>query len=202
MKLHQTFIPLILILFFACRAKQSEPDLNEAAYFQFIETGNAIASEAQAILLSYVSNAIREGGPEHAVEFCNLNASGIMDSLKNVHNCTISRVTDKTRNPLNKFLHNYEKNLWDYYRTGAGTASRRDTVVAEDSVVIYYKPILTALPACMQCHGPVDRMDPDTYSRIRKLYPEDQATGYALNDLRGMWKIEFDRNEGPTPGKH
>jgi hypothetical protein len=32
---------------------------------------------------------------------------------------------------------------------------------------------------------------PGTMNVIRELYPNDLATGYALNDFRGVWKITF-----------
>jgi hypothetical protein len=33
---------------------------------------------------------------------------------------------------------------------------------------------------------------------IRRLYPEDQATGFSLGDLRGMWRIDFKKNDLPS----
>jgi len=56
----------------------------------------------------------------------------------------------------------------------------------------YYKPILTALSACLQCHGPEEEINPETLQKIKTLYPNDKATGYSINELRGLWKIGFE----------
>jgi hypothetical protein len=46
--------------------------------------------------------------------------------------------------------------------------------------------------ACLLCHGdPGTQIAPETMSTIDNLYPNDLATGYALNDFRGVWKITF-----------
>jgi len=48
------------------------------------------------------------------------------------------------------------------------------------------------MPACLKCHGvPESDIDSATVQKLRALYPTDLATGYRLNDFRGLWKIEF-----------
>ena len=62
-------------------------------------------------------------------------------------------------------------------------------------MLVYYKPIRIALPACLKCHGePISDIDVATSEKIQNLYPADLATGYKLNDFRGLWKIEFPVN--------
>jgi hypothetical protein len=49
-------------------------------------------------------------------------------------------------------------------------------------------------PLCLQCHGVAGRdILPATATLLQKLYPQDQATGFQLGDLRGAWRVEFDR---------
>ena len=48
---------------------------------------------------------------------------------------------------------------------------------------------------CLQCHGTINKeILPQTYSRINTLYPDDKATGYAENQVRGLWVIEMEKN--------
>ncbi len=190
-----TLLVVAAIIIISCSNKNSQNTMDAETYNRFLETGSEVSGQAQSALLSHVSGAMKEGGTLYAVEFCNLEASEITDSLNNLYNCTISRVSDKNRNPQNALSTDTEKQLWEYFLSVQETEMIHDTVVMEGNQAVYYKPILTAMQACLQCHGPKEEIDPATYTKIRELYPEDEATGYGLNELRGLWKIEFDRDE-------
>lgn len=81
--------------------------------------------------------------------------------------------------------------MWNYFASIQQNEKLHDTLIHVEENMIYYKPILTAMPACLQCHGNEEQIEPETWKKIQALYPEDKATGYGLNELRGMWKIEF-----------
>jgi len=53
--------------------------------------------------------------------------------------------------------------------------------------------LFTILPSphklCTQCHGSEQSIKPEVLASINNLYPEDKATGYSENEVRGMWKI-------------
>jgi hypothetical protein len=45
---------------------------------------------------------------------------------------------------------------------------------------------------CLQCHGdPANDISPETLNKIQTLYPDDAATGYKTNELRGIWVVEM-----------
>jgi hypothetical protein len=45
---------------------------------------------------------------------------------------------------------------------------------------------------CLQCHGkPNVDINEATLGQIEKLYPNDKAVGYGLNELRGIWVVEM-----------
>ena len=49
------------------------------------------------------------------------------------------------------------------------------------------------MSTCLKCHGKPDiDIAQGTLKKINQLYPNDLAKGYKLDDLRGLWKIEFD----------
>ena len=131
---------------------------------------------------------MQKGGAVYAVEFCNLQASTIVDSLNVENNCVISRISERNRNPENNLKTSADKNLWAIFAAG----EVKDTIIREHKKLVYYKPIKIALPACLKCHGqPGSDIDLTTSEKLRNLYPADLATGYRLNDFRGLWKIEF-----------
>ncbi len=180
-----------LVVYCSCApgTKKEVQQIQPETYTSVLKKGNAIATQAQGVLLANVGKAIQQGGTEYAVEFCNLQASGITDSLNRVNDVVISRVSGKNRNPQNNLKDEEEKGLWQFYVQHPATG---DTLVLQNDKIIYYKPIRTAMPACLKCHGnPDSDIEPATLQKIRTLYPDDLATGYKLNDFRGLWKVEF-----------
>jgi len=181
----KTICFVVLIFLFSC-----DYGIDTATYLKFQKSGNAISGKVQTTLLSNVGKAIQRGGPQHAVEFCNLKAGSIVDSLNLVYNCTISRISEKNRNPENELSSAQEKELWRIFSKG----TLADTLIKENKNLVFYKPIKTGMPACLKCHGdPESDINETTRQKLQVLYPNDLATGYKLNDFRGLWKIEFEQ---------
>ena len=186
MKQNYLLITVFAVLLFSCKTK-----IDNATYADLTDKGNEITNLAQLVLLANVSQAMQAGGPVYAVEFCNLKASAIIDSLNRANNCQISRISAKNRHPENNLKTATDKNLWTIFEAGTVT----DTLIQDNKKLIYYKPIKTAMPACLKCHGVTGSdIDQATSEKLKKLYPNDLATGYQLNNFRGLWKIEFAAN--------
>ena len=62
------------------------------------------------------------------------------------------------------------------------------TVSLDEGREGYVEPI-RLLPQCLACHG--EQIAPDVAARLHELYPDDQATGFAVGDLRGVFWIEY-----------
>ncbi len=46
---------------------------------------------------------------------------------------------------------------------------------------------------CLKCHGkPNEHVQPETLATLKKRYPNDEAVGYDVNQVRGIWAIKFD----------
>lgn len=186
MKRNLLIAVLVVFSVLACNS-----GIDSVTYKKYQDKGNEITNQAQATLLANVGAAIHEGGPHYAVEFCNLKASGIIDSLNLLYSCYIARVSEKNRNPENKLRTKTDKEAWNVFKQNI----LKDTVLFTDNKYIYYNRIDMAMPACLKCHGvPEKDINPATLEKISALYPEDLATGYRLNDFRGLWKVEFSVN--------
>lgn len=188
-------IPVIAFLFaevFGGCQSGSENKMSAEDYSKFQQTGDKISNITQGVLLANVGEAIQKGGPKNAVSFCNLNASLIADSLNQKYNCQISRVSAKNRNPGNALQNKTDNLLWKFFSAQSPNGSSKDTIVSLNGEITYYKPINIGMPACLKCHGvPGQDIDPETFTELQKLYPNDLATNYKLNDFRGLWKIKF-----------
>lgn len=186
MKKKYLLIAVFAVLVITCKSK-----IDNVTYSEFQKKGNETTTLAQSVLLANVGEAMQTGGSVYAVEFCNLKASTIVDSLNNVNKCNISRISAKNRNPENILKTKSDQILWAVFEKGILS----DTIIQENHKLIYYKPIKTALPACLKCHGETGSdIDSVTSEKLKNLYPADLATGYKLNDFRGLWKIEFATN--------
>lgn len=149
---------------------------------------DSIATFSQKTLLKNIGGAIAKGGTEYAVEFCNLKAMPLTDSLSAHYGVSISRITDKARNPLNQLKSEADQEVFEYFRANSGLI---DSLISNGDRQVYYKRINAAMPTCIQCHGnPESDIASGTLLKIQTLYNQDQALGYALNDFRGLWKIE------------
>ena len=186
-------IALIMTLVcFACN--EASPPFNEAAA---MEKGNGIADASFQALSERLQEAMRSGGPAHAVQFCSVNALPIIDSLSQANNARIRRTSDRVRarhdvpdqeemQVLNELL-----SAWE---TSEGTMGSAPIVHVHKDSIAYFRPIFISSPACLKCHGIADQeLDSAAYAVIMQRYPLDQATGYSLGDFRGMWSIRWKR---------
>ena len=62
------------------------------------------------------------------------------------------------------------------------------TVELDDGRHGYVEPIMMQ-PLCLTCHG--QELQPDVAAKLAQLYPEDQATGFADGDFRGVFWVEY-----------
>ncbi len=160
---------------------------------KYLIKGQEVASLTQSELLKNVSNALEKGGPQYAIEFCSINALFLKDSLSQLYNCQIKRIAHKYRNPID--MPQTEKEIEQlnlYQEDFLNGKSLKPHVFIFEKHIEYYQPIFVAKEACLKCHGAPDKdISNETLAKIRERYPNDLATGFALNDFRGAWKITF-----------
>ncbi len=155
------------------------------------EIGNSIATAAKNTLGQNLQKAIQQGGLEHAIDFCNLNAMPLVDSLSKVYGAEIKRVSLKARNPID--LPNAEERLVleaYAYQWKDSIPLQTNVQPIDENKYLFTKAILVDNALCLSCHGTFDNgMLKETDDFIKIKYPEDHATGYQIGDLRGMWSI-------------
>ena len=58
-----------------------------------------------------------------------------------------------------------------------------------DGKITGYFPIETNAN-CLQCHGSKEMdIKPNVLKKIELLYPKDEATGYKINEIRGLFVV-------------
>ena len=162
----------------------------------YSDIGFQYASTTKKTLGKNLSDAIMAGGTENALSFCNIQAMPLTDSMSRVYNAEIKRVSDKPRNP-NNAANTEELEQIEYYKNlvaeGKTGKEIQPNVKIDGDQVHFYYPILTN-GMCLQCHGVKNEdVKPKTLAMLSKLYPEDKATGYQDNEVRGIFSIIFDQ---------
>jgi len=158
-----------------------------------LERGQQLAMETKAVLGSNLLKALKQGGPEHAVDFCSTRALVLTDSMSEVLGAGIRRVSDRNRNPANA-VNAEELSYIQLCRMVLEKGEKPLPRLQEQGqTVTGYYPITTDA-LCLQCHGnPDTEISPATWTALQTRYPGDRAYGFALGDLRGIWVVEMAR---------
>lgn len=161
-----------------------------------LRRGRAIAAETFGLLRTNLQSAIQSGGISNALPFCSLAASPLTASMAEKHGVTLRRVTHKARQPSAKasgielaLLQGFETQI-----TAASVTNPPPPVVTNlaPGTLTFFAPIVIGVDLCLKCHGEPGRdIAAADLAVIQKLYPHDQATGFALGQLRGAWRIDF-----------
>lgn len=155
------------------------------------EIGLEYALATKAVLGKNLMGAIQSKGTLHAMEFCNLKAIPLTDSMSTYYNAKIRRVSERNRNPNNKANAEELKYIEQFKANLATKIESKPVVLEKGNQVQFYYPIPTNT-MCLQCHG--TQIKPEVSKQILKLYPNDLAVGYNENEIRGIWSITFDKN--------
>lgn len=172
--------------------KNPTPTYTEEELVTYRESGLETAMATKAALGSVLIPTVTQEGTVAALEFCNIKAIPLTDSMSVDQNKVIYRVSDKPRNHAN--LAN-EMEL-EYIASAKENIALGETVTPAvhaigDRVIGYY-PILTN-QFCLQCHGnPGEKISEETLAAIQRIYPEDKATGYSEGEIRGIFVVEME----------
>lgn len=159
----------------------------------YTELGLQYTLKTQSVLGANLMRKIKQQGTIAALEYCNIKAYPLIDSIALSYNATIKRVSDKPRNTNNQ-ASNLEKEYINIFKKDALNQKETEPIIKETSKEIkFYYPIKTN-DKCLQCHGvPSIEIHKNTLEQINKLYPNDLAIGYKANEVRGIWSITFQK---------
>jgi hypothetical protein len=134
--------------------------------------------------------------PAAALRVCASVAQGIARQHER-EGWRVRRVSEKVRNPADTPDADEREVLQAW---AAERAAGRLTPATEHERIVsdggrwyahYMRPIFIAGPVCLKCHGAPADLAPGVADALRELYPADQATGYAVGDLRGAVSVKI-----------
>lgn len=159
----------------------------------YLERGKQMAMQTKSQLGSNLMAAVQETGAAGAVEFCNTRAYPLTDSMAVALGAKIKRVSDQPRNTENRA----SDDELTYIRNAKSQLANEEEVQPQlidlgETMVGYYP--ITTNEMCLKCHGqPQTEVSQATIDVIEALYPNDRATGYGENELRGIWVVEMNK---------
>lgn len=148
--------------------------------------------ELMRTLVSNLTAAMEEGGPENAIGFCSTEAipltqkaqAGLRDGME------IKRTSFRYRNPANAPDEAEEEALLFFEEAFQSGGELPGSMVQRASATEYryYRPLYVG-EMCLQCHGSPESMRPAVRSLLAEHYPEDLATGYGPGEFRGVVRV-------------
>ena len=182
-----------IVILFAVTACQSEEEKQQQVIMkEFTEVGNNIAKVSFEALSGNLKAAANNGGIANAIQFCNMNALPLTDSLSKNFNAKIKRSSLRLRNPGNQpdSLEAYMLDLYLQIQKMKKPLVGK-TLLANNGDVRYFAPIILK-EQCLKCHGVIGHdIKDETYAIIKEHYPIDQAVDFHEGELRGIWSINF-----------
>lgn len=157
------------------------------------ERGVALAARTFGVLSSNLMTAFSQGGVSNALQFCSTAAQPLTASVADTNQIVIRRISHKARNPKNR-AGAAELAILDEFRATLAAGRPVAPLVQTNAPggATFFAPIVLNNPLCLNCHGQSGpEIKPEHQEIIRQLYPEDQATGFKLGELRGLWRIDF-----------
>ena len=156
-----------------------------------VETRGAIKALA-AELKGTLQSAMKTDGPVKAISVCSEKAPKLAQKVSNDKGMEVGRTSLKVRNQLNapdawelSVLEQFEQ------RKARGEVVNKieysETTQHNGSTVFRYMKAIPTDDVCLLCHG--DQIAENLSAELKKLYPNDKATGFSKGDIRGAFTV-------------
>jgi Protein of unknown function (DUF3365) len=183
----KTILILPVLALASCQKKESVSHLPPE---EAVHMAREAAQDAFTRLSGELATAIAAGGPVAAIPICAEKAQPLVADVASSRKMQIRRLTDRPRRANQRALGTDLATI-ESFRAAIqnGTPPTPTVEPTPDGSSVVRLPILINQALCLQCHGTGDEISADTRAAIQALYPSDLATGYKMNDLRGIWQI-------------
>ena len=159
-------------------------DLND-----FNQQSKMAIKEFAGTLKGALVSAMKSAGPIEAIKVCNQVAPEIAQTLSEKYDLTIARTSLKVRNQNNS-PDTWEINVLNQFETRKANGEDVKKLVFSEAVDSKQMRMMKAIPTakvCLTCHG--SNITESVQASLNTLYPDDQATGFSLGDIRGAFSV-------------
>ena len=168
------------------------PAAGETDVDERVAASRAAAKAFATAMQSQLMAAFRAGQRHDAIAICKVAAPQIAMEISEEEGWKIGRTSHKLRNPSNAPDAWEQRVLEDFMakaQGGAdlGTLEHWEEVEADGRRAFRYMKAIPTGNLCLTCHG--SDLDPKIVARLDALYPQDQARGFKLGEMRGAFTI-------------
>jgi len=146
----------------------------------------ALGAELKATLQS----SMKSEGPLKAISVCNTKAPELARKVSAEKGMEVGRTSLKVRNPLNA-PDPWELSVLEQFdhRKAEGeplnTIEYSEIMQHNGNKVFRYMKAIPTDEVCLMCHG--EQISANLSAELKRLYPDDQATGFKKGDIRGAF---------------
>ena len=104
----------------------------------------------------------------------------------------VARTSLKVRNPLNT-ADEWEKQVLQRFEDNKakGISIQKleltEIIKQDEHTIFRYMKAIPVSPVCLGCHG--ENISSAVQEKLKNLYPQDNATGFKVGDIRGAFSI-------------
>ena len=163
-----------------------------AAEQAYLEQSRALAKSLMESLKTELQAAMQSGGPVEAIGVCQAKAGSITAATQR-QGWTIRRTSLRVRNPANR-PDPWEQQVLQQFesRQAAGEDPRsieHHAIVEQGGGKVFrWLKAIPTVEVCVTCHGG-ENVPAAVVQKIDALYPQDQARGFRVGDIRGAFSV-------------
>jgi hypothetical protein len=201
----RSVLPCCMLLAAACGAPEPEPAGEQVELIRVesaradtfdlpqheLAVARATATALAQDLAGLVFSTLEAEGPVATIRVC----SEVAEQRTAAHAADgvyVRRISDRLRSPLNAADADEARELARMHVLDADGRLPPEIIRVvqrgDDRSLQLLRPIRIQ-PPCLTCHGDPDAIAPDVRRILAERYPDDQATGYAVGDLRGAVSV-------------
>ena len=164
--------------------------------FAYASDEQAFKQEAMSIVKQFggalkpqLVKAMKQGGPVHAIEVCADKAPAIAQKLSQDTGWSVKRVSLKSRNAETATPDTWEAEVLEDFdkQQAAGAKVGKLTASSLKNGTFRFMKAQGVQGVCLTCHG--SNIKPNVLQALLKRYPNDNATGHSLGQVRGAFSL-------------
>jgi len=184
------FLGVLLLTVTGMAAAQSTPPSTIDA--SLVQSTRGIAGELLGQLGQKLKAAMSTDGPVAAVSVCKESAPAIARQLSIANDAKVTRVGTRVRNQNMGVPNAWQKEALTQFEARLSQGEKAADIeywqVADNGhgkSELRYAKAIAVQPQCLSCHGSAQDIAAPLAEKLRIEYPNDQATGYSVGQLRG-----------------
>jgi hypothetical protein len=184
------FLGVLLLTVAGIAGAQSTPPSTIDA--SLVQSTRGIAGELLGQLGQKLKAAMSTDGPVAAVSVCKESAPAIARQLSIANDAKVTRVGTRVRNQNMGVPNAWQKEALTQFEARLSQGEKATDIeywqVADNGhgkSELRYAKAIAIQPQCLSCHGSAQDIAAPLTEKLRIEYPNDQATGYSVGQLRG-----------------